>query len=385
MMYKIHSSLINILVLLLTIGFPRVYGTNIPLAVFVIPFFAHKIYKIIFLEKFFFSTIFSLSIIYLFFVISHAVLGNSGVNDTFFALQILVKLILTVLCGIIVGIVVGRNRLYLVAWILIQISVMLISAVSQEFYVFMLGFISPDSASVFENVFGLRVVGFGLFHVDGAVNFASAIFLCLMFYASSLSVNLLYIFSFPMAMAMARSALIPYVLFMIFKDGFKYKFSVFVLFLIMTLVSTQVEEGPFYEATEIFRNFLGDGRFHSDSVDHLSTMYVFPSEVYQYIWGEGRYFSQSEAGIYYNETDVGYLRGIYYSGIFYTLLYVIMHIVHIIYALISNKYKHDKDYKSSMRFLIACCFIFLILNFKGIQGISIFSFSIFFLLNKKYR
>jgi len=64
---------------------------------------------------------------------------------------------------------------------------------------------------------------------------------------------------------------------------------------------------------ELFINiFSGDGATTASS-EALKTLYVWPNDVYTYVWGDGHW--NGENGLYYMNTDVGYLRLIYYFGI----------------------------------------------------------------------
>lgn len=68
---------------------------------------------------------------------------------------------------------------------------------------------------------------------------------------------------------------------------------------------------------EPFINLVKKGEFSSESSTGLKTMYRLPD--LESLWyGDGKYF---EDGHYYKHTDVGFLRPIYFWGIFGTILY----------------------------------------------------------------
>lgn len=65
-------------------------------------------------------------------------------------------------------------------------------------------------------------------------------------------------------------------------------------------------------AFEFFINFAETGRFESESTNHLQTMYIFPDSMKTWIFGDGIFSNPDKS--YYMNTDVGYLRLIFFFG-----------------------------------------------------------------------
>ena len=108
---------------------------------------------------------------------------------------------------------------------------------------------------------------------------------------------------------------------------------------------------------EMFFSFMESGSFETASSNELLQAFKFPTDVKTYLIGDGYFFHPNLPGSYYMRTDVGYLRLIYYFGIFGLICYLSMQVVLII-----------KAYQlfSVDRYLYLFIVIyFLILNLKG--------------------
>ena len=65
-------------------------------------------------------------------------------------------------------------------------------------------------------------------------------------------------------------------------------------------------------AFEMFINYGSDAGLSSASTDRLKEMYVYPTSLKTYLIGDGLFNLKDH---YYMETDVGYLRLLFYGGI----------------------------------------------------------------------
>lgn len=77
-------------------------------------------------------------------------------------------------------------------------------------------------------------------------------------------------------------------------------------------------------AFELFINLNKSGSLNSGSTDHLQTMYFFPDNIKTWLIGDG-YISDGEGG-FYQDTDVGYIRSLFYWGVIGSLVYFIIQI-----------------------------------------------------------
>lgn len=127
---------------------------------------------------------------------------------------------------------------------------------------------------------------------------------------------------------------------------------------------------------EMFVNYFAYGSFETDSTNELKTLYVFPTEIKTYIIGDGYWAHPTDVGQYYMNTDVGYLRLIYYFGIVGLLTYLSMQMY-----LIVRAYKSFNIGAEIYLFVVA---YLLILNLKGFTDLLFIHilFVMAYLLNK---
>ncbi|MBW3503949.1 hypothetical protein [Pseudomonas sp. NKUCC02_KPG] len=346
------------------------------MALFLVPFYLRRFIRL--QEKHFKFFLFFIGLFGCWFFggLAAFVMGDGTTQDVFFHLVVSFKILLNLFFGHLVYSVVKDNNSSLLIWLLVQILVICVSMVNLDFYQFLLGFISPRSADVFQHIYGLRALGFGLYHVDGALTLIIAAFYYLLIAKASSTKTLLLVFMLPVSMAVARSAIVPYAILGVLKRGVLVKFCLFVSILTMLLLSMLVSSGPIYESTEIFRNFLNRGTFHSDSVNALANMYFLPDSLKVYMFGVGKYFDSSSSKLmFYMGTDVGYLRLLFYSGVGSVFVFVALNIFALLGVICSRSYPGSYDVKA---FAFALCCIFFIVNFKGLQVMSIFAFTLYF-------
>ena len=115
-------------------------------------------------------------------------------------------------------------------------------------------------------------------------------------------------------------------------------------------------------------NYLSGNGFSADSLDSLKTMYKLPS-FSTFLIGDGFYTNLSTGG-YYQSTDVGFLRLIYYWGIIPTVL---------LYILLINTFKKTFFYNSKFSYL-TFVLLFVLFEMKGEVAISLTIYMICFLL-----
>lgn len=70
---------------------------------------------------------------------------------------------------------------------------------------------------------------------------------------------------------------------------------------------------------ELFVNFLAGDGFTSDSTNELQNMIVFPNNLKTWLFGDGLAFTSTNG--FYMNTDIGYLRSLFYWGIIGSLIY----------------------------------------------------------------
>ncbi len=362
------------IVLLLVLGLPRLYGTEIPIGLFIIPFYLNKILFISRYLKYEILLFFALCVIWVFWS-SVCVLVGGGWKDLFFSFVILIKIILAVLFGFVVYETIKKSTRSLFYWLLIQTVVIILSIFSIEFYQLMLGFISPRSALVFSNIYGLRSLGFGLFHVEGSIIYISVFAYLIYCRENSHITNIQFMASFAIASTIARSALIPFLIFSFFKKELR----VWVLLLMagLIIVLPFIVDGVFYEALELVRSIIDDGNVDIGSTQAVTKMYTLPKNELTYALGDGRFYDPNNLSKFYMSTDVGYMRLLYFGGIPIILLYLFLNLLFCILPIARRNIlrHHSVGYIYNLAVLMA--FILLIMNLKGIFTITMLSVVLF--------
>lgn len=371
---------LSFFVLVITIGFPRLYGTEIPMAILMAPFFIVGFSRFILKKIVLFFILFILFFSGFFLGVFSFINGSGDERDLFFHIVIYAKIVLTYFFGYVVYKCIYKNSSVLFCWILFQIFVVFLSIFNEKFYKFLLGFISPRSADVFQHIFGIRALGFGLFHMEGAITFVFSVFLYAFICKNGKKISSIFalLISLPVSMSVARSAMVPYFLFSVFMKGRHVKALLFPVVIIMFIVSIFVESGPLYEASEIFRNILSGKGFYSESVASLSTMYSFPKELSTYIIGDGMYYAKDGDFLsFYMGTDVGYMRLLYFSGLFSTFIFIIINTIICFYGIFLFSSSSILKYRF---YFIVSILVFFIINAKGIQVAPFFSVVAFYYL-----
>ncbi len=126
---------------------------------------------------------------------------------------------------------------------------------------------------------------------------------------------------------------------------------------------------------EMFDNFFTYGSLESDSTNELAEMYQYPTELRTWIIGDGHWNSIIPGDYtYYKNTDVGFLRMIYYFGLFGTIFFFWFHIK--VLSLIRIE-------ENNKNIVIIFSILLLILNFKGFT--DIFFLIILFVFQKPFN
>ncbi len=129
---------------------------------------------------------------------------------------------------------------------------------------------------------------------------------------------------------------------------------------------------------ELFINFFKKGKLETESTNELKQAYIFPTSFKTYIIGDGYYADPiNPKSQNYMGTDVGYLRLLFYFGIFGTLMYIVVQLYPVF---IGNKI----DNKTHKLFFVFIFFFYLLLNLKGMVDIFAYTIIFCFIDNRQY-
>lgn len=245
---------------------------------------------------------------------------------------------------------------------------------------FMRSLISMDelSNSVYENTEGTRFLGWGsYFFGAGVINGLGLILVVYLYLSGQIKAficSLFYVVILLVGILMARTTLIGFVVSLLFLLSWRWN-NVFlikrkikwilsfglILSLLLVAVFYLVDTQILFWAFELFFNLIENGEFSTDSTDALQTMYVLPFSIKTYIIGDGLF---SLGNSYYMDTDVGFLRLLYYGGIPAVIAYYF-------YSYWIVRKTINLGISSLSRRLLCVLFLYtLILNVKGLVDLN---------------
>lgn len=242
--------------------------------------------------------------------------STSSIAEIYFIISLTIKFIIGPFIGFYVAKAVRDDVLKY--YLPVQLLFLTASLLSASVYDILLLFQTNAAAMVFSEIKNLRGVGFGLLHNEGAV-FVS-IFLLLQYYRRGKKASVFDFLAYGFA-AMSRLTAV----FLIFIQLIIYPFR-FLMFLGIIFVVTYIFQDSFSDiinqVLEPVIFFLKNGEFFMASVQHLGTMITLPDNQLTWIFGDGLFFS---SGGFYKGTDLGYLRLIFFGGLFVLILYFAVH------------------------------------------------------------
>ncbi len=139
-----------------------------------------------------------------------------------------------------------------------------------------------------------------------------------------------------------------------------------IIFLIALLVPKVLEilQVAYNFGFEIFINYFENGSAESESTNRMKEMYVWPESLWTYIWGDGRFYATAgdPFGGYYMGVDIGFIRLIYYFGVFGLLAFYWLQFIAVKMIGKFFFYKHN--------FFVFVMFLYiLILGTKGLADL----------------
>lgn len=184
------------------------------------------------------------------------------------------------------------------------------------------------------------------------------------------SINLLKLFYvFLLGVLVARTVLVGAVLCLLYlvpqiMDVIKLRSILTILFaicLFIPLIHEFMPDDLLCFGFEHFYSMSENGSFESQSTNTLMEMWqVFPHDMRTLLFGDGRWVSNDG---YYMETDVGYLRLIFYFGVLGAALFFISQILQYYYI---KQWFKDKEIR---RFIFFTLISFFVYNIKGFTTI----------------
>lgn len=117
----------------------------------------------------------------------------------------------------------------------------------------------------------------------------------------------------------------------------------------------------------------------TESTNELKEMYFFPEKLSTYMIGDGYYADPYNALSYYMHTDAGYIRLLYYIGLFGLSFYLAIQILPIGYVYFNSQEKHLKQ------FCLLLMIFFLLLMIKGVTDLFFLSYLIMYFFKQSQK
>lgn len=368
---RLRVKLQDLAALLLILGYPKMPIIGFPLAFLILPFYVRAI--LTFLNKNSVKVA-VYGLIYLFFLWWGALawnLGSGDLVDFIFFGNISFKIFMDFIFGIIAGFVLSRNFSILLLWLLIQSIMIICSMFSLEVYTTLVKFISSSSAAVFESIYSLKAIGFGLYHTSGATVFLLA---AIFYFTLRKKVDKFWhqhwlFFSF-ISLLVSRSSIILTAIFgVLFRRS-----SLIVMTFCLFVAAFLAQEGVIFRVTELFRNIAQNGSFHMESTNQNMDMFIFPSYSLEMLFGAGEFFEKSGALEFYKGTDLGVSRLSLYGGWLFFFMFVLLNCF---WAYLCTFKVYRKNYRIQYLSIVMMTF-FVIMLFKDISFISVFSTCLYY-------
>lgn len=279
---------------------------------------------------------------------------------------------------------------FIIVAVTVQMVISLMMFVSPPFRQLLLGLQQLDAATDerMDAVLGLRITGFGSnFFTSGIVNgyclilVACLIRMCTPTYKQLFKYVICFLTVLLVGTMMARTTLVgaglAAALLLFTRNSARSEGGHTNLRLIVVLVFILISALGLYHIQsastkdmisqsasfgfELFLNYLEGGELGSESTDELKTMFAWPETWHTYLFGDGRFVDVKNPELYYMYTDVGYLRLLYYFGVFGVLTFICIQ-----YSLIRVGYYIHGNGKQILFIFFHCVFIYaLLLNIKG--------------------
>jgi hypothetical protein len=360
--------LLDVITLLACLGFPRIQGTDIPICALLIFVYWKRILHGLLIP--YGQAVFGLMGLLLIFGFavwySH---DKSQVNDLFFLLTIIIKMALSAIVGMIIAPIIYHRCQAFLIWLIIQSCIIFFSIVSESFFNLLVLFGGLSGQAVYENLFGIRAMGFGIVHVYGALTVISAGALYVSVKKSGHISICIAILTEIVGLLVSRTGLVLLGLQLWIQSRLYFVIIVGALLLLSTIIGTlEIESGVIANLFEAGINFLHYGEIRTVSTDASIQMIIFPQDVHASFLGFGRFFE--EGSFFFMNTDVGFSRVTLFGG--YPLLFLF--IISNLYPLFVT-WKKNAELRGMAYFLAAS---FLLVNLKGLADIGIIGYAVMF-------
>lgn len=379
MLKKNWKSILNSILLMFVIGFPKIPGSDIPFCVILFLIFWRDIY-INLNDK---AIKLSLMLILCYFIIGIIIwFGHEGskIIDLKFLATMYIKSTITVIAAIIVFILIKERMTSLILWAFYQSIIIVISVINKDVFDFLALFSGDSGFDVYSELYGVRGMGFGIVHVYGSITFLLSYGFMITILDIEKSRRINGIILAPIFLV-SRTALIVWCMLVLVKSPAKLILAIIIFFIASYILREYFENhNILYQLMEPGINYLTEGEFYTKSTNANLEMLKFPNDLIGWIVGYGKYF---EHGLFYLDTDLGFSRITLFGGIIFLSLVLIANIYPVLSGVLATKNMTRHKRSQYRQFFSICLVSFLLVNCKGIIDIGIFAYLAMIIVRNK--
>jgi len=357
-------------ILLLTFGYPKIPFVGIPIAFLIFIFDFKNLIRIFRVDIGIIHLLTSFA--FILFCFFRIILGDGFhfEKNIIFCLTLCYKAIIGLYFSALIVYLFESKSSLLALYLLVQYLLILSSAFNEPIYNFLLLFQTSEATKVFGEIFGLRSVGFGVLHNEGVVALILLYVLYIEFASQSRCISYALGISGYLAAFSSRLVLLILPIWHIVKD---IKLILIAgVFVVISANYLNILEGPLAQVFELYNYYIKTGSVGSQSTDVISKMNYMPDSITTLLVGDGQFFSDSG---FYQDTDIGFSRMIYFGGFFGLLFYLMLCLwpIFIVYR-----------YLGYVKILTLAYLIyaFIVSNIKGIN-IQSWAFVVYFILTRQ--
>jgi len=349
------KNLYDLLLFALCFGYPKVPGLSVPIGLIVLGIDGKRFFGLIQRKEI--RAFVFISLGFLLMGLVRLIFNETTVSlskELFFILSQQYKIVIGIYCGSLLYLIIERNPMHIVCYMLVQVSLMVASGVYEGLYTHLLSYQTGSSNNVFNTIFGLRSVGFGLIHNEGVANIVALYFICIADDRIKFVWKIIVDLAIYGSVFMSRMGVLLIILVQLVRK--RIAAVVCLIFVLAYVYTIGVREDTILgETFELVLNYQRTGQIATKSSTDIMGMRWLPSSQKEFWLGSGQFFSDEG---FYNDTDIGFARIMFFGGIFYVLGYLVLNIWGFFLERVRSNLR-----RTDLLFLLI---IFLVANIKSI-------------------
>jgi hypothetical protein len=315
------GALSKMLLFTLCFGYPKIPGLSVPMGIIALILDYRRISSLIQCREI--RALVFVSSTFLFFGFGRLMFADTSVDlvkEMVFLLSQQYKIFIGIYCGCLVYLIITRHPNQIYAYILLQVSLMVLSSFSESLYRHLLLYQTEDSTNVFGAIFGKRSIGFGLIHNEGVANLVALYMITVSVHRADRFLSILLDLAIYGSVLMSRMGVLLILCGQLIQKRFVATMCFSLVFIYVYLVGVR-EDTILSETFEAVINYQQTGEISTRSSTDMIGMRWLPNSEMEFLIGNGRFFGING---FHNDTDIGFARLMFFGGIPYIILYFVV-------------------------------------------------------------